>query len=60
MATELALGKRLSVAENIGQADILRALSGLPAQSEHCALLAANTLQAAIRSVADGQEAPAE
>jgi nitrogen fixation NifU-like protein len=53
MATELALGKHLSAAEKIEQADILHALNGLPARSEHCALLAATTLQAAIKSVAN-------
>ncbi len=48
MATELAIGKRLEEATRLAQHDVLRALGGLPAESEHCALLAANTLKAAI------------
>jgi Mrp family chromosome partitioning ATPase len=36
-------------AARIEQADILEALGGLPKESEHCALLAANTLKAAVR-----------
>jgi len=48
MATEIAIGKRLTEAVRIDQADILAALGGLPEKSEHCALLAANTLKAAI------------
>ena len=48
IATELAIGKPLTEAAQIEQADILAALGGLPGDSEHCALLAANTLKAAI------------
>jgi nitrogen fixation NifU-like protein len=58
MATELALGKTLSAAEKIEPTDILRALGGLPARSEHCALLAATTLRAAIESVPNMERAP--
>jgi len=47
MATELAIGKLPGEAAMISQADILAALHGLPKDSEHCALLAANTLKAA-------------
>jgi ATP-binding protein involved in chromosome partitioning len=49
MATELAAGRSPSEAGQIEQADILTALGGLPKDSEHCALLASNTLKAAIR-----------
>ncbi len=49
MATELAIGRPLGEAARIEQADILKALGGLPKDSEHCALLASNTLKAAIR-----------
>jgi len=49
MATELAVNRPLREAGFIEQADILGALGGLPKDSEHCALLAANTLKAAIR-----------
>ncbi|MGW8256801.1 MAG: iron-sulfur cluster assembly scaffold protein, partial [Thermoguttaceae bacterium] len=48
MATELALGKPLEEAVKIEQTDILTSLCGLPKESEHCALLASNTLKAAI------------
>jgi Mrp family chromosome partitioning ATPase len=47
MATCLAQGKQLKQAAAISQHDILSALGGLPAEVEHCALLAANTLSAA-------------
>lgn len=58
MATELALGKNLSAAGETAQADILRALNGLPTRSEHCALLAASTFQAAIKSVRTSSKGP--
>jgi nitrogen fixation NifU-like protein len=48
MVTELAKGKKLSQAQKISQKDVLDALGGLPEESEHCALLAADTLKAAI------------
>lgn len=47
MATTLAHGKRIKDAAVLGQQDILNALGGLPPDSEHCALLASNTLKAA-------------
>ena len=49
MVTELARGKKLIQAQRISQKDVLDALGGLPEGSEHCALLAADTLKAAIR-----------
>lgn len=49
MVTELAKGKSVSEAQRISQQDVLSALGGLPKASEHCALLAANTLKEAIR-----------
>jgi len=57
MATELAVGKSLAEAGNIAQADILTALGGLPPDSEHCALLASNTLKAAVEDYRDRQKA---
>lgn len=57
MATELAVGKRLADAGNISQADILKALGGLPRDSEHCARLASNTLKAAVQDYRDQQKA---
>lgn len=48
MAVELSLGRELDAARRITQQEILAALEGLPEENEHCALLAANTLQAAL------------
>ena len=48
MATELAMGKNINDALQISQKDILDALCGLPDGSEHCALLASNTLKEAL------------
>ena len=48
MVTELAAGKSIDEALEIGQEDVLDALGGLPEESEHCALLAATTLKLAI------------
>jgi ATP-binding protein involved in chromosome partitioning len=59
IATCLAEGMRLKQAAAISQKDILAALGGLPAEVEHCALLAANTLNAAcedaVRRTASGR-----
>ena len=49
MATEMAKGKAVPQAQRISQQGVLSALGGLPEESKHCALLAANTLKAAIR-----------
>jgi nitrogen fixation NifU-like protein len=49
MVTELAKGKSVSDAFKITQQDILDALGGLPEESRHCALLASDTLKAAVR-----------
>lgn len=49
MVTEMVRGKGASEARKISQQDVLTALGGLPEESQHCALLAANTLKAAIR-----------
>ena len=49
MATELAKGETITEAGKISQQDVLSALGGLPKGSEHCALLAANTLKEAMR-----------
>lgn len=57
MATELATGKLVKEALRIQQQDILQALGGLPKDSEHCALLAANTLRAAIRDCRERKQA---
>ena len=49
MVTEMVKGKSISEARKTTQRDVMNALGGLPQESEHCALLAANTLKAAIR-----------
>ncbi len=49
IATEMIAGKSPADAMRISQKDILEALGGLPEDSSHCALLAANTVKAAIR-----------
>ena len=49
MATVIAKGSRIDEVQKISQQDILDALGGLTDESKHCALLAANTLKAAIR-----------
>lgn len=58
MATELVKGKSTGEAVKISQQDILKALGGLPAESEHCALLAANTVKAAVRDCLVMQKEP--
>jgi nitrogen fixation protein NifU and related proteins len=47
MATTLAQGKSIEAAAALRPSDVLCALDGLPAESEHCALLAVITLRAA-------------
>lgn len=47
MAVTLALGRSLEEVRVLRQQDVLDALEGLPKESEHCALLAVNTLRAA-------------
>jgi nitrogen fixation NifU-like protein len=49
MVTELAKRMNISEAQRISQQDVLAALGGLPEGSEHCALLAADTLKEAIK-----------
>jgi nitrogen fixation NifU-like protein len=49
VATEMVVGKSIAEAMRISQEDILEALGGLPDDSRHCALLAANSVKAAIR-----------
>ncbi len=49
MATELAKGKSIAEARSITNNVILSSLGGLPEESEHCALLAADALREAIK-----------
>jgi len=48
MACELAMGKPLREAFKITKEIILKQLGGLPEESIHCALLASDTLRAAL------------
>jgi nitrogen fixation NifU-like protein len=58
MACELALGRSTEEAFTIGQELILEQLGGLPEESEHCALLASNTLRAALSDYLDKKDRP--
>jgi nitrogen fixation NifU-like protein len=58
MVTELVRGKAIAEGLRITQQDVLDALGGLPEESIHCALLAANTLREAIRDYLDFQKEP--
>jgi len=58
MVTELVKGKSATQALKIGQYDVLSALGGLPQESQHCALLAANTLKAAIKDYLASKNEP--
>jgi len=49
MVTEMVNGKSITEAQKISQQNVLDALGGLPDESKHCALLAANTLKEAVR-----------
>jgi|YelNatPaOPRAMG01_1025707.scaffolds.fasta_scaffold19721_6 nitrogen fixation NifU-like protein len=49
MVTELARGKTVTEILRLTQQDVLDALGGLPPDSAHCALLAANTIREAVR-----------
>ena len=49
MCARLAEGLDVSEAKTITQSRILEALGGMPQAEEHCALLASNTLMAAVR-----------
>jgi len=58
MVTELANGKPVPEALRIHQQDVLDSLGGLPEDSVHCALLAANTLKEAIKDYLAIQKEP--
>jgi nitrogen fixation NifU-like protein len=58
MLTELAIDKSVTGALGISPQDVLDALDGLPADSEHCALLAANTLKEAIKDFLTSKKEP--
>ncbi len=58
MVTQLAKGKNIIQAQNIGQSNVLEALGGLSEESQHCALLAANTLKEAVKDYLATEKEP--
>jgi nitrogen fixation NifU-like protein len=58
VVTELAKGKSVHEAQRITQQDVLDGLGGLPDESRHCALLAANTLKEAIKDYVASKDEP--
>jgi nitrogen fixation protein NifU and related proteins len=58
MVTEVARGKSVVEAQKISQNDVLAALGGLPEGNQHCALLAATTLKAAVKEYLAMQKDP--
>ena len=58
MVTELAKGRTIHEALRVTQKDVLDALGGLPEESIHCALLAADTLKEAVRDYLALQKEP--
>ena len=58
MATEMIKGKTIEEAGSITDKDVLNALGGLPDDSKHCALLAANTIKAAINDYRETNREP--
>ena len=58
MVTEMAKRMNIGEAQRINQHDVLAALGGLPEESEHCALLAANTLKEAIKDYLSFKKEP--
>ncbi|HNS56652.1 MAG TPA: iron-sulfur cluster assembly scaffold protein [Smithellaceae bacterium] len=55
-ATVMAKGQPVRDCIRINQSSILEHLGGMPADSEHCALLAANTFHKALRDYAIGKK----
>ncbi len=58
MACELAVGKPLREAFKIAKETILEQLDGLPEESIHCALLASDTLRAALTDYIQSRNEP--
>ena len=58
MAVQEARGKNVFSAMEISQDDILEKLGGLPEESEHCALLASDTLHKAVNDYLSMKKEP--
>lgn len=59
MATELVIGRTVKTALELEQEDILEELEPFPESHRHCALLAANTVNAAARDYIENRESHA-
>jgi len=53
VVTELVKNKNVTEAINISASDIIRFLEDIPPENVHCAILAADTLQKALKDYAD-------
>lgn len=58
IVTEMATGKTIGEARQINQTVVLKFCGGLPDDDQHCALLAANTLQKAIDDYEEKKREP--
>jgi len=58
MATEMARSRSVTDAVCLSRDEVLDALGGLPEDSEHCAVLAANAIKEAVRDYLAGQREP--
>jgi nitrogen fixation NifU-like protein len=58
MVTELAKGKTIREVMAISERNVLDALGGLPQESRHCALLAADTLREAVKNYLTCKQEP--
>ena len=58
MVTELIKGKEVNKTLTITQQNVLDALGGLPEDSGHCALLAANTVKEAVKDYLANKKEP--
>lgn len=58
MVTELARAKSIADVLRITQDTVLQALGGLPEESAHCALLAANTIKEAVKDYLSTKNEP--
>ena len=57
MVAQMAKGKSIAKIKKLTAQDILDALGGLPEESEHCALLAVDTLKAALEDIVRREKA---
>jgi nitrogen fixation NifU-like protein len=58
MITELVKEKTIVQALKIRKTEVIHELGGMPEEDEHCALLATNTLKAAVKDYLDLKKAP--